>query len=76
MPVLPLFIPPLSLPDAWIDFALVSTLITLLGILLIREALRSLAAGMGAERLNSALICILILMASLLIIRLYVFVAG
>ncbi|MDD1769144.1 MAG: hypothetical protein LUQ55_04095 [Methanomassiliicoccales archaeon] len=66
---LPMFIPPLAFSQTSPVEVLTLLIVTLLGILLIREALRSLAGGLGRRALTPSLFCIAVATIVLLLAR-------
>lgn len=67
--VVPMFFPPLAFSQTSPVEVLVLLVVTLLAILLIREALRSLAGGVGRRALTPSLFCIAVATIVLLLAR-------
>jgi len=64
-----LFIPPLAFSQISLDDTLTILFITLLGILLIREILKSLAGGLGKGVVTPAVYCVAIVTLALLLVK-------
>lgn len=64
-----LFIPPLAFSQISLDETLTILFVTLLGILLIREILKSLAGGLGRGVITPAVYCVAIVTIALLLVK-------